>query len=102
MLLIQAAHAEGFSFGLFGDTPYTQWERQHLPELMAEMDREELAFVIHDGDIKSGSSECSDKALPTSSGSLPTPRIRWSMCLVTTSGPTAIGAATADTSRWNA
>lgn len=62
LLLIQAARAEGFSFGLFGDTPYTQWEREHLPDLIADMDREELAFVIHDGDIKSGASECSDNA----------------------------------------
>jgi hypothetical protein len=27
-------HAEPITFGLFGDTPYTRWERQHLPELM--------------------------------------------------------------------
>lgn len=61
--LASAAHAGPLSFGLFGDTPYSHWERQHLPELIAEMDREELAFVIHDGDIKGGSSECSDAAL---------------------------------------
>ena len=59
-LLAPLVHAETVSFGLFGDTPYNHWERQHLPELIGEMDREELAFVIHDGDIKSGSSECSD------------------------------------------
>jgi predicted phosphodiesterase len=62
LLIAPASQAGGFSFGLFGDTPYTHWERQHLPELMAEMDREDLTFVIHDGDIKSGSDECSDKA----------------------------------------
>ncbi|MBI5898380.1 MAG: hypothetical protein HZB40_04065 [Rhodocyclales bacterium] len=62
LLLAPTAQADSFSFGLFGDTPYTRWERQHLPELIAEMDRENLAFVIHDGDIKSGSDECSDEA----------------------------------------
>ncbi len=60
--LMSAAHAGPLSFGLFGDTPYSHWERQHLPELIAEMDREDLAFVVHDGDIKSGSGKCSDAA----------------------------------------
>ena len=36
------------SIGLFGDTSYSQRERELLPELMAEMDSEDLAFVIHD------------------------------------------------------
>ncbi len=60
--LTSAAHAGPLSFGLFGDTPYNRWERQHLPELIGEMDREALAFVIHDGDIKSGGDVCSDTA----------------------------------------
>ncbi len=62
MLLASPSQAQRVSFGLFGDTPYNAWERRHLPELIAEMDREDLAFVIHDGDIKSGSDECSDAA----------------------------------------
>ncbi|MBK7017486.1 MAG: hypothetical protein IPH39_18445 [Sulfuritalea sp.] len=62
MLMAAPSHAQRVSFGLFGDTPYNAWERRHLPELIAEMDGEDLAFVIHDGDIKSGSSECSDAA----------------------------------------
>lgn len=62
-LLAGLASAQPVSFGLFGDTPYNHWERQQLPDLMAEMDREELAFVVHDGDIKSGSSVCSDAVL---------------------------------------
>ena len=49
------------NIGLFGDTSYSQRERELLPELMAEMDSEDLAFVIHDGDIKSGGSVCSDE-----------------------------------------
>ena len=61
-LLAFAAHAEPIAFGLFGDTPYNRWEREHLPDLIAEMDGENLAFVIHDGDIKSGDGVCSDEA----------------------------------------
>lgn len=62
-LLAMPLHAEPLAFGLFGDTPYNHWERENLPELIAEMDRENLAFTVHDGDIKSGSSVCSDEAL---------------------------------------
>lgn len=62
-LLAAQASAQPVSFGLFGDTPYSQRERERLPELMGEMDREDLAFVVHDGDIKSGGSVCSDDVL---------------------------------------
>lgn len=55
------AHAGGgFAFGVFGDTPYNGFERRHLPLLIAEMDAEPLAFVAHDGDIKSSSQRCDD------------------------------------------
>ena len=54
------AAAEPFSLGLFGDTGYSRRELELLPELIAEMGREDLAFVIHDGDFKSGGSVCSD------------------------------------------
>ena len=54
------AAAQPFSLGLFGDTGYSRRELELLPELIAEMGREDLAFVIHDGDIKSGGSVCSD------------------------------------------
>jgi len=62
-LLAGLASAQPVSFGLIGDMPYSHWERRQLPELLADMDQEELAFVIHDGDIKSGSSVCSDAVL---------------------------------------
>jgi len=62
-LLALPVHAEPVAFGLFGDTPYNHWEREHLPDLIAEMDQEDLAFVVHDGDIKSGADVCSDEAL---------------------------------------
>ena len=57
------AGAQPLSFGLIGDMPYSHWEREQLPELLADMDREDLAFIVHDGDIKSGGSVCSDAVL---------------------------------------
>lgn len=56
-----AAHAEPVAFGLFGDFPYSDWERRELPKMIEEMDVENLAFVVHDGDIKNGGSVCSDE-----------------------------------------
>jgi len=61
-LLAFSAQAEPLAFGLFSDTPYNRWEREHLPDLIADMDGENLAFVIHDGDIKGGDGVCSDEA----------------------------------------
>lgn len=62
-LLASLASAQPVSFGLIGDMPYSRWERQQLPGLLADMDREDLAFIIHDGDIKGGGSVCSDSVL---------------------------------------
>ena len=59
-LLTAPASAQPVSFGLFGDTPYSAWERASLPDLITAMDQENLAFVVHDGDFKNGSSECTD------------------------------------------
>jgi len=56
-----SALAQPFSLGLFGDTGYSRGELALVPDLIAEMDREDLAFVIHDGDFKSGGSVCSDE-----------------------------------------
>jgi len=53
--------AQPVSFGLFGDMPYSRWEREQLPALLNEINREPLAFVVHDGDFKSGGSVCSDE-----------------------------------------
>lgn len=61
MLLVAAARAEPVSFGIFGDTPYNSSERRRLPGLINEMGAENLAVIIHIGDIKSGHSPCSDE-----------------------------------------
>ena len=59
-LLGTPASAQPLTFGLFGDMPYSRWERAQLPDLIEKMDNEALAFVVHVGDIKSGASVCSD------------------------------------------
>lgn len=52
--------AADFTFAAFGDTPYTEEESERLPDLIAEMNREDLAFVVHVGDFKAASERCSD------------------------------------------
>jgi hypothetical protein len=52
--------AQPLSFGLFGDTPYSAWERARLPALMAQMQAADVAFAVHVGDFKSGAEPCSD------------------------------------------
>jgi hypothetical protein len=55
-------HAQSaYSIGLWGDLPYSAVQKSTgVPNLVADMNRQRLAFTVHDGDIKSGSSLCSD------------------------------------------
>ncbi len=53
--------AADFTFAAFGDTPYTREEEARFPGLIAEMNREDLAFVVHIGDFKSANARCSDE-----------------------------------------
>ena len=51
-----------FEFALIGDTPYDDaQETNHFPNLIDDLNRAKLAFVVHDGDFKSGASPCSDE-----------------------------------------
>jgi hypothetical protein len=52
--------ATDFTFGALGDMPYSQDEEARFPGLIAEMGREELAFVVHVGDFKRATETCSD------------------------------------------
>ena len=49
-----------FDVALIGDIPYNALQEVQTARLFDELDREKLAFVTHDGDIKSGSSACTD------------------------------------------
>ena len=48
------------TFALIGDTPYSGFEAYALDSMIAELNREDLAFVIHVGDITAGNGPCTD------------------------------------------
>ncbi|NJD06617.1 MAG: hypothetical protein FIA97_08985 [Methylococcaceae bacterium] len=52
---------EPFSFALIGDQEYDASQTAKFPNLIEDINRDgSIEFVIHDGDIKSGSSPCTD------------------------------------------
>jgi hypothetical protein len=53
--------AAEFTFGALGDTPYTRVEEALFPGLLAGINNEDLAFVVHVGDFKAASAPCSDE-----------------------------------------
>jgi hypothetical protein len=54
------SHPDAFAFGVMGDTPYTAAEEPVFLAMMARMDAEDLAFVVHVGDIAGGGA-CADE-----------------------------------------
>ena len=60
LLAGSAAAAAGFSFALIGDTPYWPDEETQFIDMLREINYEDVAFVVHIGDFKSGSSSCAD------------------------------------------
>src|SRR5262249_48130178 len=60
LALATSSAAGEFSFAALGDTPYSGDEEARFPALIAEMNREALAFVIHVGDFKAAITVCSD------------------------------------------
>ena len=51
---------QGYAIGLWGDLPYSDVQAAGVPNLIADMNSQDLAFTAHDGDLKSGSSVCTD------------------------------------------
>ena len=50
-------------FALIGDVPYDELQsRVYFPNMIDEINANDLAFVVHDGDIKSGSTPCTDES----------------------------------------
>ncbi len=49
-----------FSFAIVGDAPYNSVEEIEFAQELKNIDREDVAFIVHVGDIKSGRSPCSD------------------------------------------
>lgn len=62
-LSAQAETPAPWRFALMGDLPYSDFEREHLPEMLEQIAATGPAFVAHDGDIKSGSESCADALL---------------------------------------
>ncbi len=64
MLAASLAYARApgrFSFAIIGDAPYNSREETLFEQMLAEINQENVAFVVHVGDIKDGSSPCSDE-----------------------------------------
>lgn len=55
-----AATGADLPFALMGDTPYNDAEVRALDALIDDMNGQELAFVVHVGDITSGRGPCTD------------------------------------------
>lgn len=50
-----------YSFGLWGDMPYKKaGDDSKLPAVIQSINQSDIAFSIYDGDIKDGSSKCTD------------------------------------------
>ncbi len=58
---VACAQAQTFSFGLWGDMPYQKaGDDLKIPALIKSINQSDIAFSIYDGDIKDGSSQCTD------------------------------------------
>lgn len=56
-----ASAGESFSFGLWGDMPYAKNNDQpKMAALLDSLNASNIAFSLYDGDIKDGSSKCTD------------------------------------------
>jgi len=51
----------GWSFAVLGDAPYNRKQEVLLERVIDQINREDLAFVVHVGDIKNGGEPCSDE-----------------------------------------
>jgi len=55
-----------YAIGLWGDLPYSTVQSDvGIPNLIADMNSQDLAFSAHDGDLKAGSNSPCDDALYT-------------------------------------
>lgn len=52
-----------FEVGLIGDFPYDAGQEAQAQSMLDELNGEDLAFIVHDGDIQSGRTPCTDEVL---------------------------------------
>lgn len=59
----ESSGAEGseFDIGLIGDFLYNAEQETQAENMLDELNGEDLAFITHDGDIKGGSTPCTDE-----------------------------------------
>jgi hypothetical protein len=55
-------HDNPYAIGLWGDLPYSAVQAEGVLNLIDDMNAQRLAFTVHDGDLKSGGSECTDSS----------------------------------------
>ncbi len=55
-----AENSTPFTFALMGDVPYYDGEVLDVERMLGEISSENVSFVVHVGDFKSGSSPCTD------------------------------------------
>lgn len=58
------AAAQRFDFGVIGDVPYTAADEAQVGPMLADMDRHDLVFVVHVGDLQAGPRSWRDGARP--------------------------------------
>jgi len=58
-----------YAIGFWADLPYSEVQQATgVPNLVADMNRQRLAFSVHAGDIKSGGSRCDDEVYSQAEG----------------------------------
>lgn len=56
----------GYAIGLWGDLPYNDFQALNgVPNLIADMNNQRLAFTVHDGDLKGGNSVANSTTVTT-------------------------------------
>lgn len=66
---LPAAAAEQFAFGLWGDMPYAKaGDGPKMKALLDDINASDIAFSLYDGDIKDGSSKCTDDIYVAAAG----------------------------------
>jgi hypothetical protein len=56
-----ARHGRSYAIGMWGDVPYSTLQATvGVPNMIADMNAQSLAFTVNNGDLKAGSGECTD------------------------------------------
>jgi len=61
LLTAGLAHAETWRFAVIGDIPYSRHERNEMPRMLENIAAAHPEFIVHAGDIKMSSDECTDE-----------------------------------------